>query len=213
MREFLKALFLVITFLMMLSVVLLSMLMILLSTLSMIRPLICGNHSVLPPSPLPPPFLQGGAKIFEAFLKRVGLEHFYFFGGVAELQGAMVFSRRPPVLAEDFQPESLNQWSNISFYDLKTIRYFLFSHSKIFFKFTAFSLCLKWQCFKSCPYLLDFKSHAFCTLWVWQTGVFAVGFHKAMSPIEHGYTFLEMFASKRRNHLKPFFAFSIESFC
>ena len=59
--------------------------------------------------PPPPPFLQGGAKNFEAFLKRVGLEHFYFFGGVAELQGAMVFSRRPPVLAEDFQPESLNQ--------------------------------------------------------------------------------------------------------
>ena len=36
------------------------------------------------------------------------------------------------------------------------------------------SLYLKLQCFKSFPYLLDFKSHAFCTLWVWQTGVFGV---------------------------------------
>ena len=67
----------------------------------------------------------GEAKNFEAFLKRVGLVLFNFLGvglrrkGDGILQGGKV---------ENFQLESLNQLSNISFCEIKAIRYFLFSH-------------------------------------------------------------------------------------
>ena len=153
------------------------------------------------------------AKKFEAFLKRVGLVLFYLEGGGGWAARGMVFSR--------------STWG-FSTRKLKpVIKYFiLWARGNKMFSFLtsvtfssnslAFLLCLKWQ---KLSVFTWFQIPCFRTLWVWQTGVFAVSFHKVMSSFQHGYTFLEMVASKRRNHLKPenletlFFAFSIESAC
>ena len=118
------------------------------------------------------PFLQGEPKNFEAFLKRVGW-NFIFLGGLSHKgAGGVIFSR--------------GSWGFSTRKFKPMIKYFILwgQDNKIFslltlVKFssnslTFLSLYLKWQCYKSCPYLLDFKSHAFCTLWVWQTGVFGI---------------------------------------
>ena len=63
------------------------------------------THRILPP----PPFCSGGAKNFEALLKRVGLVLFKFFlgwGGQPEPQGGDGIFQGVP---EDFQQESLNR--------------------------------------------------------------------------------------------------------
>ena len=122
------------------------------------------------------PFLQGGAKTFEAFLKRVGLKLFYFSGGRgeggAEPQEGMVFSREAwGFSTKKFKPmiKYLILWGQDNkIFSLLTL--VTFSSNSLSF----LSLYLKLHCFKSCPYLLDFKSHAFWALWVWQTGVFGV---------------------------------------
>ena len=117
------------------------------------------------------PFLEGEPKNFEAFLKRVGW-NFIFLGGLSHKGGGVIFSR--------------GSWGFSTRKFKPMIKYFILwgQDNKIFslltlVKFssnslTFLSLYLKWQCFKSCPHLLAFKSHAFCTLWVWQTGVFGV---------------------------------------
>ena len=121
--------------------------------------------------PLPPILQGGGLKILKHSWKGWGRYFFIFLGGT-EPQGGMVFSRGDlRISTRKFKP---------------MIKYFILwgQDNKIFslltlVKFssnslTFLSLYLKWQCFKSCPHLLAFKSHAFCTLWVWQTGVFGV---------------------------------------
>ena len=118
------------------------------------------------------PFLQGGPKNFEAFLKRAGW-NFIFLGGLSHKgEGGMIFSR--------------GDWGFSTRKFKLMIKYFILwgQDNKIFslltlVKFSSnslsfLSLYLKWQCFKTFPYLLDFKSHALCTLWVWQIGVFGV---------------------------------------
>ena len=120
------------------------------------------------------PFLQGEPKNFEAFLKRVGWNFIFLGGGggLSHKRGGVIFSR--------------GAWGFSTRKFKPMIKYFILwgQDNKIFslltlVKFssnslTFLSLYLKWQCFKSCPHLLAFKSHAFCTLWVWQTGVFGI---------------------------------------
>ena len=69
---------------------------------------------------LPLPFCRGGLN----FLLGRGLSHkggWYFPGGL-----------------EDFPLKNLNQWPNISFCEIKAIRYFLFTHQQIFLQIHSF---------------------------------------------------------------------------
>ena len=119
----------------------------------------------------PPPFCRGGLKLW-SILKKGEAETFLFFSEGMSHKAGMVFCRGARGFSiRQFQP---------------MIKYFILwsQDNKVFslltlVKFSSYllsflSFYLKWQCFKSCPYLLDFKSHAFWTLWVWQAGMFGV---------------------------------------